>query len=138
MGKTLSKFDKELLDAALLVRKNAYAPYSTYKVGAAVRTKSGVIYSGCNIESADYTLSTHAEMCAIDKAVSEGEKEFVAIAIVTSGKIASPCGLCRQKMSEFCKNIRIICGNTKGDVTVTDLDSLLPHRFSAAFFRKQD
>lgn len=129
----LSKEDRALVMEALAARKKAYAPYSDFLVGAALRTKKGSLFSGCNIESSDYTLSAHAEMCAIDKAVSSGEKQFETIAIVSEGKIPSPCGLCRQKMLEFSPSIRIICCNLKKEIMVTDLASLLPFPFSASF-----
>ena len=96
-----------LIDAARRARKNAYVPYSKYKVGAAVLAKSGKIYSGCNIENAAYPSGLCAERVAIFKAVSEGEREFVALAVVTSN-LGSPCGACRQVLSEFADDDAVI------------------------------
>ncbi len=123
---------KELIDQAIKARENAYAPYSKYKVGAALLTKSGKIYLGANIENASYSLTNCAERTAIFKAVSEGEKEFEAIAIV-GGKdepsFSPPCGTCRQVMSEFCKgDFKIVLFDGK-DEKIYTLDEILPLRF---------
>ena len=99
---------RELIDIALEARKMAYTPYSHHKVGAALLTKGGKVYKGCNIESASYTPSNCAERTAFFKAVSEGERDFEAIAIVggfeeaTTLGLCAPCGVCRQVMMEFC------------------------------------
>ena len=124
----------ELVTLAIKARENAYAPYSGYKVGAALKTKSGKIYLGCNIENASFSPTVCAERTAIFKAVSEGEKEFEAIA-VTGGKeeisdFAPPCGVCRLVMSEFCKeDFKIILYNGKEEKVYT-LKELLPLSFS--------
>lgn len=97
--------EKKLIEAAIEARKFAYTPYSKFKVGAALLTKSGKIYTGCNIENAAYTPSNCAERTAFFKAVSEGETSFKAIAIVAGKEeleITAPCGVCRQVMMEFC------------------------------------
>ena len=118
----------ELFDQAIQAREFSYSPYSHYKVGAALLTKNGKIYTGCNIENAGYTSSVCAERTAIFKAVSEGEKEFVAIAVATSNG-GAPCGVCRQVMREFAPNLTIIIGNTQGDYKVLTLSDLLPYSF---------
>lgn len=106
--------DKDLIAAAKKYRENAYAPYSKFKVGAAVLTKKGNVYGGCNIENSSFPITNCAERTAIFKAVSEGEQEFAAIALIadTPGP-CSPCGACRQVMVEF-KIPRIIMANMKG------------------------
>ena len=124
----------ELVTLAIKAREKAYAPYSGYKVGAALKTKSGKIYLGCNIENASFSPTVCAERTAVFKAVSEGEREFEAIA-VTGGKeeiadFAPPCGVCRQIMSEFCKeDFKIILYNGKEEKVYT-LKELLPLSFS--------
>ncbi len=122
--------DKELIDTAIRYRENSYSPYSKFKVGAAVLTKSGKVYGGCNIENASYPVTNCAERTAIFKAVSEGEKDIEAIAIVadTPGPCA-PCGACRQAIAEF-KIPRTIMANLKGDTRVVSLQELLPFAFS--------
>jgi cytidine deaminase len=101
MLKMLTNQEKQaLIDLANEARRRAYAPYSNYQVGAAVRTKSGRLYTGCNIENAAYPHCMCAERVAIFKAVSDGEKEFEVIAVATSNG-GSPCGGCRQVMAEF-------------------------------------
>ena len=126
--------DKELLLKAIEARKLAYAPYSNHKVGAALVGKSGRIYTGCNIENAAYTPTNCAERTAIFKAVSEGELEFVAIAVVgglgdTLSEICAPCGVCRQVLAEFCDgDFKVVLG-TPDKITVTTLSGLLPYSF---------
>ena len=122
--------DKELLNAALDARLKAYAPYSKFLVGAAVRAESGKIYTGCNIENASYGLTVCAERNALFAAVGAGERKFTALCVVgdTEAPI-SPCGACRQVMAEF-KVPRIILANLKGDVKEYTLEELLPLGFS--------
>ena len=111
--------DLKLMQAAEKARKNAYAPYSGFFVGAALLTKGGKLYTGCNIESASYTPTNCAERTAFFKAVSEGEREFEAIAIVggkgeTLSDLCAPCGVCRQVMAEFCDgDFRILLGTSE-------------------------
>lgn len=119
---------EDLLRQAIEARANAYTPYSNYKVGAALLTKSGQVYQGCNIENAAYTPSVCAERTAIFKAVSEGERDFEAIAVVTANK-GAPCGVCRQVLREFAPNITIILGDVKGNYELLTLPDLLPHSF---------
>lgn len=130
---------RTLLDAAFAARRKAYTPYSNFQVGAALLTKSGRIYSGCNIENAAYSPSICAERTAIFKAVSEGEREFTAIAIVGGPKgfseekcgVCAPCGICRQVMMEFCSpaDFQIILGN-RDKYEIHSLEELLPMGFS--------
>lgn len=132
----LSKKQIELIEAAIQVRKNAYAPYSKFKVGAAVLDENGNIHTGCNIESIDYTLTSHAEMVAIDTMVKSGCRNLKEIAIVLkSTAYPVPCGLCRQKMVEFSNSdVSIICVNLDSDEQIkeifsTSLSLLLPYAF---------
>ncbi|MDF2635171.1 MAG: cytidine deaminase [Pelosinus sp.] len=120
---------KKLIEAAKAGREYAYTPYSNFKVGAAVLTKSGGIYAGCNIENASYGLSNCAERTAIFKAVSEGNLELVAIAIVAdTKKPVAPCGACRQVMSEFGIS-KVIMSNLQGEEHIVTLEELLPYSF---------
>ena len=126
---------KSLMIKAQEARVNSYSPYSHFKVGAALLTKSGKVYTGCNIENAGYSATNCAERTAIFKAVSEGEREFAAMAIVggkegETAPFCSPCGVCRQVIAEFCKkDFKIILGN--GDkLEEYTLDALLPFAFT--------
>lgn len=128
---------EQLVEIAYEARELSYAPYSQFKVGAALLAKSGKIYKGCNIENASYTPTNCAERTAFFKAVSEGEREFVAIAIV-GGKeeeenltFCAPCGVCRQVMMEFCdpKEFQIILGRGNKEYKIYLLDELLPLGF---------
>ncbi|AZR73149.1 cytidine deaminase [Anoxybacter fermentans] len=128
-----------LLERAKSARKKAYTPYSNFQVGAALLTKNGKIYEGCNIENASYGLSNCAERTAIFKAVSEGEKEFEAIAVVADTlKPVPPCGACRQVISEFNPKMKVILGNLKGDVSEYTIDQLLPGAFSNEDFQSKE
>ena len=121
-----------LLKLAKEAREHAYAPYSNYRVGAALLTKNGRIYQGCNIENASYTPTICAERTAFFKAIYDGIREFSAIAIIGSGESpAYPCGVCRQVMSEFCDGtFDIIVSNRDGSEIVSEtLDEMMPHRF---------
>ena len=124
---TTNQWD-DLFKQAIEAREYSYSPYSQYKVGAALLSKSGKVYTGCNIENAAYTPSVCAERTAIFKAVSEGEKEFVAIAIATLNG-GTPCGVCRQVIREFAPDMIIIFGAIEGDYQVRSLSELLPHSF---------
>ena len=117
-----------LLKLAIDAREKSYSPYSHYKVGAALLTTDGKIYTGCNIENAAYTPSNCAERTAIFKAVSEGERDFAAIAVATSNG-GAPCGICRQVIREFAPNLTVIVGNIEGNYHVFTLSDLLPHSF---------
>lgn len=119
-----------LLEVAREAAKQAYAPYSGYRVGSAVRCKDGSIYSGCNVENASYSLSICAERTAIFKAVSEGKRDFTAIAIyVDSDKIFPPCGACRQVIHEFSPDIPVIYANHDETIEST-IAELLPGAFN--------
>jgi cytidine deaminase len=123
--------EKQLINEAIAAREMAYVPYSTFKVGAALLTKEGTVYRGCNIENAGYSMTNCAERTAFFKAVSEGEKEFVSLAVVadTEGPI-SPCGACRQVISEFCDpEMEVILTNLKGDIQKTTVAALIPGAF---------
>ncbi|AFS78818.1 cytidine deaminase Cdd [Gottschalkia acidurici 9a] len=120
---------KNLINKAIEAKEKAYAPYSKFKVGSAVLTKDGKIYTGCNIESASYTPTICAERTAISKAVSEGDREFEAIAIVGSSDYTFPCGVCRQVIREFSKDIKVIVANNTDEYKIFELEELLPNSF---------
>ena len=120
---------KELVKQAIEARENAYAPYSNYKVGAALLGRSGKVYTGCNVENASYPLTTCAERAAVAKAVSEGEQSFVAIAVATENA-GSPCGACRQVLREFGKKIIVLIADIEGNYRETKVGDLLPDSFS--------
>lgn len=123
-----------LVEAAKNARQKAFAPYSKFLVGAAVETKSGKIYAGCNVESASYGLTVCAERIAIWKAVSEGEREFVSIAVVAdTEELTSPCGACRQIIWEFCGDVPVILTNLTGKTETVRMSELLPKAFGREF-----
>ena len=120
-----------LLEAAREARKRAYAPYSRFPVGAALLAGNGAVYAGCNIENASYGLCNCAERTALFKAVSEGVREFRALAVVadTEGPV-SPCGACRQVMFELCpEDMPVLLANLAGERLETTVGELLPHGF---------
>lgn len=121
----------QLIEEAKLARDKAYAPYSKFKVGAALYTKTNNIYHGCNIENGSFSLTCCAERTAIFKAISEGETEFLALAVVAdTGEEVSPCGACRQVMSEFFNDdVEIYLANLSGKVKKTKISQLLPFQF---------
>lgn len=132
--------DTELIRLAIEAREFSWSPYSGYRVGAALLCKSGRVYTGCNIENAAYSPGNCAERTAVFKAVSEGEREFTAIAIV-GGKqaappldMAYPCGVCRQVLMEFCvpEEMHIIIASSEDSFTKQTLAQLLPHGFGPA------
>lgn len=132
--------NQQLITLALKARENAYAPYSHFTVGAAVLTKDGLVYTGCNIENASYGATNCAERTAIFKAVSEGKKEFVKIVIV-GGKegeeimdFAYPCGVCRQVIAEFCNPVEMLVVVAKSETEYIEktLDELLPLSFGGS------
>ena len=124
--------EMKLLAAAQAARDNAYAPYSKFKVGAAVETVDGEIFTGCNIENAAYSPTNCAERTAIFKAVYEGERQFSAIAVASdSENFTAPCGICRQVLAEFCDaEMPVICINREGKYRILSLGELLPFAFS--------
>ena len=125
---------KSLIREAVEAKEMAYAPYSHFRVGAALVTKSGKIYRGCNIENVAFTPTNCAERTAFFKAVSEGEKEFAAIAVTgDADDYLYPCGVCRQVMVEFCdlQEFKVIVANTEEDYKVFSLGELMPGAFNA-------
>ena len=133
--------DKELLLKAIEAREMAYAPYSDHKVGAALVGKSGKVYTGCNVENAAYTPTNCAERTAIFKAVSEGEREFTAIAVVGGlgdklSDVCAPCGVCRQVLAEFCDGDLHVVMGTPDKIVVSTLADLLPLSFGKSDLSK--
>ena len=125
---------KSLIREAVEAKEMAYAPYSHFRVGAALVTKSGKIYRGCNIENVAFTPTNCAERTAFFKAVSEGEKEFAAIAVTgDADDYLYPCGVCRQVMVEFCdlQEFKVIVANTEDDYKVFSLGELVPGAFNS-------
>jgi cytidine deaminase len=121
---------EQLLEHAMRAREYAHAPFSRFKVGAALLTSDGKIYTGCNIENATYGLTVCAERVALWKALSEGERSFVQIAVASGGDpTAAPCGACRQLLWEFCGDIEIILGNASGVRESHRLAGLFPRPF---------
>lgn len=130
---------QSLIRAAFAARRFAYTPYSHFQVGAALLAKDGKVYTGCNIENAGYTPTNCAERTALFKAVSEGERQFSAIAIVGSMQgtvntlVTGPCGVCRQALYEFGgPELTVIMAKTEEDYIVTTLGELLPYGFGPA------
>jgi cytidine deaminase len=122
--------DQTLLDEAKLARENAVAPFSKFKVGAALRTKSGKVFRGCNVENCTYGLTVCAERVALLTALAAGEREFDAIVVVTQSEIpGTPCGPCRQLMWEFCGDIDVTLANLAGQKIEYKLSQLFPHPF---------
>src|SRR5579872_2981819 len=120
---------KQLLEQAHHAKEKAFAPYSKFKVGAALLGKSGKVYLGCNVENASYGATICAERVAVVKAISEGEKEFSSIAIVSSsGDFTYPCGMCRQVMSEFGLNLNMIFSNGS-EIKEGTVGEFLPNSF---------
>ena len=125
----MNAFD-DLVEAARAARERAVAPYSNFKVGAALVTRAGRIYGGCNVENASYGLTVCAERVALLKALSEGEREFRALAVVAdTAQPTPPCGPCRQLLWEYCGDIPVILANTTGITAEHKLGALLPHPF---------
>ena len=123
-----------LIAAARTAREHAHAPYSNFRVGAAVRAKSGRVFTGCNVENATFGLTLCAERVAIFKAISEGERGFDAVAVVAdTDTLTPPCGSCRQILWEFCGNIEIILTNPHGMEETLHLKDLFPRPFDATF-----
>ena len=122
---------KKLIGAAVAARENAYAPFSGFRVGAALLCGNGAVYTGCNIENSSYSPTLCAERCAAAKAVSEGRRDFAAIAIVGSSKTPTmPCGVCRQFLYEFCgEDFPILCAKDETDYIETTLGELFPRGF---------
>jgi len=130
---------EKLIEAAKATREKAYVPYSNFKVGAAVLTKDGKIYGGCNIENASYGLANCAERTALFKAYSEGDTEIAALVVVADTELpTSPCGACRQVISELCdSDMPVILTNLKGDIQTITPEKLLPGAFSPRDLNKK-
>jgi len=125
-----------LIDAATKVRLQSVAPFSGFYVGAAVRTESGKVYTGCNVESASYGLTVCAERVAIWKALSEGERHFTELAVVADTEtLTPPCGTCRQIIWEFARGAAIVFANLKGESETFHMADLLPRAFDARFLK---
>jgi cytidine deaminase len=123
-----------LVSAALNARQNAHTPFSKFKVGAAVEDDSGRVYTGCNVENATFGLTMCAERVAIFKAVSEGARRFVRVAVVAdTEKLTPPCGACRQILWEFCGDVEIVLANLNGKTETLRLGTLFPRAFDASF-----
>ena len=128
----MSQFDA-LIAAAKAAREKAYAPFSKFKVGAALRTPSGKVFGGCNVENATYGLTVCAERVAIFKAISEGERKFDAIAVVTdTNTLTPPCGACRQLIWEFCGDVPVVISNLQGKVEELRMSQLFPKPFDSS------
>lgn len=128
----MSEYDG-LIAAAKEARENAHAKFSNFKVGAALRAASGKIFGGCNVENATYGLTVCAERVAIFKAISEGERRFNAIAVVTdTDALTPPCGACRQLIWEFCGDVPVAMANLKGKVEVLRMRELFPKPFDSS------
>lgn len=124
---------RELIAQAVEAKERAYAPYSHFRVGAALLTKSGKVYQGCNIENVSFSATNCAERTAVFKAVSEGEREFEALVVIGDNKdYLAPCGVCRQVLAEFCDldTFQVILANDEQDYKVLTLGELLPEAFS--------
>jgi cytidine deaminase len=123
-----------LIAAALAVRDNAHAPFSGFKVGAAVEDDSGKIHTGCNVENATYGLTLCAERIAVFKAISEGARCFRRVAVVADTEaLTPPCGACRQILWEFCGDVEIVLANLHGKSETLRLGTLFPRAFDASF-----
>jgi cytidine deaminase len=124
----------ELVSAAVAARENAHAPYSKFRVGAALACADGRIFTGCNVENATYGLSVCAERVAVWKAISEGARNFVAVAVCADTEILTPpCGACRQILWEFCGDVPVTMSNLAGKQEIMQLSTLFPKAFDASF-----
>ncbi len=122
--------DQQLIQKARVARKNAYAPYSNFKVSCALLSSTGKVYTGVNVENASYGLTTCAERMAVFTAVAQGERDFEKIAIVTdTQEPKNPCGACLQVLAEFCQDLKIICATVSGKSKKYTLKELLPKAF---------
>jgi len=127
---------EELVKAAKDARQNSYAPYSEFRVGAAIEMEDGEIYTGCNVESASYGLTVCAERVAIWKAISEGKHKVKNIAVVADTKeLTPPCGVCRQIIWEFGGNVPVTLANLNGGRETVEMKELLPRAFDTKFLK---
>lgn len=126
-----------LVKAARAARERSHAPFSKFRVGAAVETEDGKIFTGCNIESASFGLTVCAERVAIWKALSEGEKHFKRVAVVAdTEQLTPPCGTCRQIIWEFCRDATVTLANFRGEMETDEVRDLLPRAFDARFLKE--
>ena len=124
---------EELCRAAWAMLDRAYAPYSHFRVGAALECRDGTVFTGCNIENAAYSPSICAERVAVSKAVSEGHRDFLRIAIAAdTDRFTSPCGVCRQVLWEFAPDLEVLLYNRQGEIQELTLRQLLPYSFDSA------
>ena len=122
--------ERELVERALEMRRFSYAPYSHFRVGAALECEDGSVYTGCNVENAAYGSSLCAERTALVKAVSEGRRRFVRLAVAgDSADYCWPCGACRQMLREFGADLEVLAANREGAYVAISLEELLPHSF---------
>jgi cytidine deaminase len=132
----MSHSTEELVKAAKEARQNSYAPYSDFRVGAAIEMEDGEIYTGCNVESASYGLTVCAERVAIWKAISEGKHKVKNIAVVADTKeLTPPCGVCRQIIWEFGGNVPVTLANLNGGRETVEMKELLPRAFDTKFLK---
>ena len=123
-----------LIAAALAARENAFAPYSKFRVGAAVEDIDGRIHTGCNVENATYGLTVCAERVAVLKAISEGVRKFRRVAVAAdTDRLTPPCGACRQILWEFCGNIELVLVNPRGKTETHRLEDLFPKPFDVSY-----
>lgn len=132
-----AKTRRALLDAAMAVQKQAYAPYSNYPVGAAILAENGVIYAGCNVENASYGLTICAERNAVFQMVADGCQRMLAVVVVTENG-GSPCGACRQVLVEFSADIPVVLADTKGGLRTTSLYTLIPDHFGPEHLSEEE
>ena len=124
-----------LIQAARQVRERAHAPFSHFKVGAAIEDENGRVFTGCNVENSSYGLTICAERVAVFKAVSEGGAKLKRIAVVTdTDTLAPPCGACRQVLWEFCGDVEIMLANLSGKQEILSLKQIFPRPFDGSFF----
>jgi cytidine deaminase len=129
--------DQTLIETAKAARLRSVAPFSNFKVGAALQTKDGKVFTGCNIESASYGLTVCAERVAIWKALSEGERDFTDLVVVADTEtLTPPCGTCRQIIWEFAKHATIVLANLRGQREEVHIIDLLPRAFDARFLKE--
>jgi len=125
-----------LTEAALAARENAWAPFSGFRVGAALEDENGRIFAGCNVENATYGLSVCAERVAVLKAISEGARKFRRVAVAAdTDTLTPPCGACRQILWEFCGDVEVTLVNPRGKAETFQMRDLFPRAFDASFFR---
>jgi len=133
----LNESEAQLIETATAARVRSVAPFSNFMVGAALKTKDGKVFTGCNVESASYGLTVCAERVAIWKALSEGERDFTDLVIVADTEdLTPPCGTCRQIIWEFAKHAKIVLANLRGQREEVHILDLLPRAFDARFLKE--